>query len=771
MAYGKAIWERHRGVSGDNNSIFARPDLFEDLRRHAGGWQDTSKWQQKFETTKGKTGETQTSMNINWDAVAAAKKYVDILVEMLLEMDRSVVLDVLNPEAQQAKRRFKTEKLVRIRQAEFLKQFREAGGLPQDDTDMTEEELELYMAIGGYKDQMAMAMEILINQVLRDNDWDYSVIRDVVRNLAVIGIGAVINYTQSGNRIRIESVDPEHLILPYQERGDFDSKKMPYAAVLRKKTLDQLYREAGDQFTEKQYQEIKDKYFGDYLQNNDYRGRYDFDTVSKDRKQYVEVLEYYFYSIDVDKYRVRKTKDGYKVDRRDDTWTPPENNPKVQEVAQKYRQVYQGFWIPGSNFVYNAGEMPHSPRQPHEDHETCLPIHIVQGDFYRMNVRSVTSMIIQFVDIIQTCWLQIQNNLGKIIPPGIIQDTNAALGQRMGQGGNQNHAENAAQIIQTGNMYYDSIAFVELGLPNFPQRLAEFHGGQFPEAVPALMGTIAQTFQLLEAMVGFNDATNANTPDPDTLVRVQERQAQATTRAISYLVRSISRGTRSLYWSLCGQIQSIIQSGTHNFDGSAGEYTVMVINKLKDMPFMWFGIDVQVGLTESEKFEMEQYIQLSLKQRTETGVGGIELEDAMAIKELPTRKMQIAMLIARRKRRMAEDMQKQQQAQEFELAKIQQANQGQAELQQMKAKNEIDKHLAILQAKMETDMNTQDQKHMQELEQIAEKLRGEIQKAMVPAEATIEAAEIAKEGVIGVAKIKSQTDLEKERMKPEPQNS
>ena len=156
------------------------------------------------------------------------------------------------------------------------------------------------------------------------------------------------------------------------------------------------------------------------------------------------------------------------------------------------------------------------------------------------------------------------------------------------------------------------------------------------------------------------------------------------------------------------------------YENAIGETNMQALTSFKNLPMYNFGVVVVKDMEEKDKAYLEQNIQMALQQQE------IDLEDAMAVRQLKDVNQAERLLIVRRKKRLAMRQQmamenSQQQAQ-MQAQVAQQAQQ--AKMAEMQAEAQIDTQKMQMQA--EIDMR---------MEQMRHEFRKEIE--MIKAQATL----------------------------------
>lgn len=732
LAFIKAIYAHWNHYRGNGTTIFSNQARFYENRTYAGGWQNQNVYKNRYEVGEGPEGESETMLNIDWSIVPILTKYANLAKAMMEKQLTNIVATPLDPVSQNAKRKFKYSQIASIVYKDFLDEMEQMAGIKKDYEDdlmpQTVEEVDLFMETGGYKTQLAISMEKAIRLILQLNNFEFRVKRSVIADLVECGIGAIIDYVDSNGFIKVERIKPEDLVVGWAENDDFFNAQ--YKGRFRYYSIEELRQRAGDNFTEEQYVDIEKNHTG-YLDSHgvwrdlpysSYFGNTDI------THRWVKVFEGYFFSHNTIQAKKRETKYGYDIyEKVPETWKVPENNPKVTAKRTNYRVVYQGSWIVGSNYIFDAGLMPNQSRQRNNLYDTQLPIHAVAYNQYLMNNRSLVEQIKPWADIAQNAWLQFQNLLAKIIPPGVVVDQRWLEGVSDGLGGFTKPSELLKTFKQTGDIVLNS--YDEMTGVSQYNMSAKPHSGAISEALPQIMEIIMFSSQMMERIIGFNEATSSATPNPKALVGLQQYQMAGTHNAMWYITSALDRMIENMAYDLCGKIQTVASTGT-KIEGwleAIGKTDVEMFRITSDLDVGSFGIKVENRMTEAERQQLERYIEIQLNIRVQSGgVGGIELEDAIAIREMPNMKMAMRMLLVRRKRRQREDAQRQAEIQEREIQKVQTAGQMEMEKIQAQSNLELQAKMQEIAAENEAKLSQMDKERTTELEKIEEKVRGDL---------------------------------------------
>jgi hypothetical protein len=302
---------------------------------------------------------------------------------------------------------------------------------------------------------------------------------------------------------------------------------------------------------------------------------------------------------------------------------------------------------------------------------------------------------------------------------------------QLGKGGELQPLDLHDIYEQTGVFYYRS-KNPEGGFQNPPVREI----GNSIRNINELIGLYNHYLRMIRDATGINEVVDASTPKGDALVGVRE-QAIAASNNATY---DITNASMILFKKTCEDIVKCLQilpveSVIHKaYQNAIGKTNMEAITSFSDLPMFNFGVIVERDMEDKDKAYLEQNIQMALQQKE------IDLEDAIAIRQLKDVNQAERLLVVRRKKRMSkmQEMAQQnaaQQAQQAQQAaqmasqmKVQELQaETQMEMEKMKMKNEFDmqleamrhefkKEIEVIKAKATLGFKEDDQAFKEKLE-------------------------------------------------------
>jgi hypothetical protein len=194
---------------------------------------------------------------------------------------------------------------------------------------------------------------------------------------------------------------------------------------------------------------------------------------------------------------------------------------------------------------------------------------------------------------------------------------------------------------------------------------------------------------MLRTVTGLNEARDASTPDPNSLVGLQKLAALNSNTATRHILDAGLYIFRSIAEALTYRVADILQYADFkdDFISRIGKYNVSILEEIKELYIYDFGIFLEIAPDEEQRAQLEANIQMALSK------GDINLEDAIDIREIKNLKMANQLLKVKR-------MKLQEQRDKMEMMKQQMAAQQNMELQQMAAQSAMMKIEAEGQSKM-----------------------------------------------------------------------
>jgi len=277
---------------------------------------------------------------------------------------------------------------------------------------------------------------------------------------------------------------------------------------------------------------------------------------------------------------------------------------------------------------------------------------------------------------------------------------------------------------QTGVFYYRS-KNPEGGFQNPPVRPLENSVRNINE----MIGIYNHYLRMIRDATGINEVMDGTSAKGEQLVGVREQQMAAGNNAIY----DITNAAGVLYRKVCEDIVKCLQvlpqdSVLYNlYTKALGEKSMQLLNSFRDLPMYNFGVRVVNEMGDTEKAYLEQNIQIALSQKE------IDLEDAIAIRQLKDVDQAEQLLIVRRQKRMREMQKMAQQNSQMQAqanSQVAQAtSQGKMQEAQMQAQIEMQRIQMETQAKAQ--LMEMEYRFKIQLEQVKQQVSGSMKQMEV----------------------------------------
>jgi len=710
--------------AGENNVVLESRRLrWQNARDFAGGKQNI----QQYKDLLNVNGD-QSYINLDWSVVPIIPKFVDIVVNSLTNADYYVKANAIDPVAMDKKKQDELKMKTRMLTKDFLKEIEMMTEMPLSETSDYEpadrEDLELFMQLT-YKQAVEIAIEQGLQLAMSINEWK-EIAKRVIRDLVVIGTGAV--KTELDHRgVIIRYVDPMYLVTAYSDDNDYTN--ITHAGEIKRITISALKAEAGNQFTEKEYQHIASTVMGTNGNSKKFRiipnivngiEYYEYDSFL------VDVLDAQFIVPNKLTHEKKYNKYGtYSINKRPEGYTVPEESTYKREIIiTDYECKYIGKHIISTDYIYDYGKATNQIRPKSALHKTKLDYIIYAPDLDFMRNQSMVERMIPFGNQIQLVHLKLQHLIAKARPKGLALEVGSLENVPKGKGATFKPLELQDIYDQSGNYYFRVLD--DEGAPSSARPITELEGG-VGRSLSEMLGLYTHYMQSLRDVTGVNEARDGNLPSKDSVVGVAKLNLVASnnaTRAINDAYLNIMRRTSE---SAVLMIQDLVKYDKpyQGYVHAIGEMNMKAIEVTRNVSLHEFGIMIEPEPNEEDRAMLEQNIQQSLAEKE------LRIEDAAIIRDIKNTKLATQLMILRR-RKYKEDREAEaaanarMNAEQNQIAAQQKYQSDQAIMNQKKA-NDIE----VLQAEYTLKDQFEAAQHQRKMEQLALVNEGKVDAAEV----------------------------------------
>lgn len=703
LRYAKAIEDQWGDVNEKGSVYGRRNQVFERNRDYANGTQDTNIYKRLLTNLDPNAGDG-SLLNLDYTPVPILPKFVRVVVNNILGKRLYPNLEAVDSVSLSKKDEEKNRIMNQVQHRDKLIQLKQKMGVVLDkdpeQLPATTEEAEIFINTNSKLDA-EIAAQVATDMTLSWNKFDESTFRRCVNDLVTLGMAVVKRRNDPNYGIVEEYVDPVKFVHSVTEDPNMDD--LVYAGHFRKITVSELLRQSNGELSEDDIKKImkvarprgKDDY--NYYNVPDKADRYDEYTV--------QVMDFEFMCLEKMHYEEKESRHGnsgfyYKgFDYKKKEGGVFSRTPYSMDTMM----VYEGSYVCGTEYIFNYGPQANIPKNIHDLSRCTLSYSCVATNINRNMPKSLVDSCTGFADMLQITHLKLQQAIAKAKPDGLVIDIEGLENVELGKGGELQPLELHDIYEQTGVFYYRS-KNPEGGFQNPPVREI----GNSIRNINELIGLYNHYLRMIRDTTGINEVVDASSPKSEALVGVQQ-QAVAASNNATY---DITHASLVLYRKVCTDIVKSLQilppesTVFKAYEQAIGTEKMNIIASFRQLPMFNFGVMVTKDMDDKERAYMEQNIQIALSQKE------IDLEDAIAIREMRDVDQAEQLLIVRRKARlksaqeqaMQNSQMQQQQAQAAAQAAAQskqQELQMQAQLDAQKIQLESQAEIAVAQAKHE----------------------------------------------------------------------
>jgi hypothetical protein len=682
------------------NRYLTNWNQFHQLRLYARGEQSIQKYKDELSIN----GDL-SYLNLDWQPVPILSKFVDIVVNGISQKSYDIKAYAQDPASVKKRTEYASRLQEDMVAKEYLDSLKNTLGIDlyqsPDPSVVPEnkEELQLHMQLS-YKQSLEIAEEEAISTVLAQNKYDL-IRRRINMDLTVCGIAASKTNFNTSNGVTVDYVDPAYMVYSYTEDPNFEN--VYYVGELKAITIPELKKEFPD-ISEEELKRIQSM-----PGNRSYVtgwGDYDNNTVQ------VLYFDYKTYHNQV--FKIKQTEQGLmKALEKPDTFNPPEND-NFERVSRSIEVLYSGAKVLGTDTMLKW-ELAENMTRPYADttkvemnYSICAP------RMYKGRIESLVSKCIGFADMIQLTHLKLQQVLSRMVPDGVYLDMDGLAEVDLGNGTNYNPAEALNMYFQTGSIVGRSLTQDgDINQGKVP--IQELNSSSGQAKIGALIQTYQYYLQMIRDVTGLNEARDGSTPDKSTLVGLQKIAANASNVATRHIKQSSLYITLRIAENIALKLADALQFPltANSLKNSISTYNIQTLQEVASLNLHDFGIFLELEPDDEEVAKLEENIQVAIQK------GGIDLEDAIDLRQIKNLKLANQMLKIKRKAKMKQDQLSQQ-------ANIKAQADAQADTAEKTAMAEVQKQEAISGANVQYEQ-AKSQMEIQRMQAAAQIKKEEMQ--------------------------------------------
>ena len=722
IEYGKQVAQAIEGEWFDQgrttgNRYLTNWNNYNQLRLYARGEQSVQKYKDELSIN----GDL-SYLNLDWTPVPILSKFVDIVVNGISQKSYDVKAYAQDPESVRKRTKYASKLYEDMLAKEYLESLEATLGIDayqsasKDIVPETPEDLELHMQLS-YKQSIEIAQEEAISSVMAQNKYDLTRKR-LNMDLAVLGIAAIKTDFNTAEGVTVKYVDPAYMVYSYTEDPNFED--IYYVGEVKSITIPELKKEFPGIPTAEL--EMIEKMPGNKSYITGY-GNYDNNTVQ------VLYFDYKTYHNQV--FKIKQTEQGLlKAIEKPDTFNPPEND-MFERVSRSIEVLYSGAKVLGTDIMLDWSLSENMTRPTADTTKVRMNYAICAPRIYKGRIESMVSKCTGFADMIQLTHLKLQQVISRMVPDGVYLDMDGLAEVDLGNGTNYNPAEALNMYFQTGSIVGRSLTQDgDMNAGKVPIQELQSSGGN--AKIASLIQTYQYYLQMIRDVTGLNEARDGSLPDRNTLVGLQKLAANASNTATRHILQSSLYLTLRTSENVALKIADALEFPLtkNSLKNSISTFNVRTLEEIVNLNLHDFGIFLELEPDEEEQAQLEQNIQAAIAQ------GGIDLEDAIDLRQIKNLKLANQMLKVKRKAKAVQDQANQQ-------ANIAAQASAQAETAERTAMAEVQKQEAISGSKVQYEQakNQMEIQRMQiqselEMQKMQKRFEFDLQLKQIEVEAT-----------------------------------
>ena len=483
----------------------------------------------------------------------------------------------------------------------------EVSNMPIDEIPETKEEEQLHLDLK-YKPSYELSQELAIESVMKDNDYDDIINTQVIRDLAECGIGCVKQRFVPSRGVLVEYVNIENKIQSYTE--------------------DPYYR---DCFWHAEHKRVLvSDVFVDYpeaTEDPDVRSQINssgnawdvyYGTPESERLKGTTNLLFFTYKTTREEVKkiVQTASGGKEVfnftaiknEKRD--YRPFKKVSKVEEV------LFEGVFVLGTDILLKWEVSENMARPKSNKQKVCDQYIMVASNKEKGYLDSLVARMMPIDDLIQICELKAQQMIQRMMPDGYFIDEDALAEVDLEEGQVLKPQSLLDMFFQTGSI---------IGRSNTV-------GGEYNNAkIPVTELNTAGNLQKLQALrierdsyrndqrevIGLNKASDASTPDKDSLVGLQKLASLNSNTATRHILDASKMITKRTAEAVTYRISDIIKFFPElkkDLIRKIGATSVADLSEIENLPLRDFGIHLDLDLDDEERAKLEADMSMAIEK-------------------------------------------------------------------------------------------------------------------------------------------------------------
>jgi hypothetical protein len=586
---------------------YTQRESFIERRMYARGLQSMTKY---FDSL-GTEGDLKW-LNLSKKPITIIPKLVDIVVNGMSNRGyviKATAIDQLSEDDRVSYRRqLEDDRLgkdIAVQAKEMLGV--EVSNMPIDEIPETKEEEQLHLELK-YKPSYELSQELAIESVMKDNDYDDITNTQVIRDLVECGLGCVKQRFVPNRGILVEYVNIENKLQSYTEdpyyRDCFwhaEHKRVLISDVL----VD--YPEA-----------TSDPMVKTRLASSGNSWDAYYNTPEPERLKGTTNLLFFTYKTTRENVKkiVNTDSNGKEVfnftaiknEKKD--YRPFKKASKVEEV------LFEGIFVLCTDIILKWEVSENMARPKSNKQKVCEQYIMVAPNKEKGYLNSLVARMMTIDDLIQICELKAQQMIQRMMPDGYFIDEDALAEVDLGEGNVLKPQSLLDMFFQTGSIIGRS--YTSGGEYNYAKMpVTELNSAGNLSKLQALRVERDSYRNDQREVIGLNKASDASTPDKDSLVGLQKLASLNSNTATRHILDSSTQITKKTAEAVTYRIADILKYFPElkkDLIRKIGATSVEDLSGMEELHLRDFAIYLDLDLDEEERAKLEADMSMAIQQ-------------------------------------------------------------------------------------------------------------------------------------------------------------
>jgi hypothetical protein len=691
-------WFARYNQTSSKCRFYTQREQIQERRIYAKGLQSMEKYKAKL----GTNGDT-SFLNLSTKPITIIPKLVNVVANGFSNRDYSIRAFAIDPISQENRMSYRTKVETDMLSKDLIVKAKEELGvdiasMPLDKLPETSEELELHMQLE-YKQSIEMSEELAIETVFQENRFNDTTQKQCLKDLIICGVSWAKNRFVKDRGIVLEYVDVENKIQSYSEDPFF--RDCFYHGEFKTVLISDVLVE---------YPWINE--YSELKKQLEYSGTnwWNYHNIQEDQvlKGKTNLL-YFTYKT------TREKANKIKIKKNGGKTAIPTTYKKGEAKRDDYKIVsagveevlFEGVYVLGTDILLKW-EVSENMSRPNSNKQKVIDQYVgIAPEREKGYIDSLVARMIPIEDKLNFIELKAEQIIQRISPDGYNIDVDALAELDLGDGKALTPLEHFDMLLQTGSVFTRS--YGAGGEYNYAKNpISELKTGDSLNKLQSLSNQREIYLNLMRDVIGLNKASDASSPDKDSLVGLQKLAALNSNTATRHILDATNDVVKRIAEAITYRVADLLKYSDlkEDFARKVGATAVIDLEYVKNLHLHDFAIFLDLAPDDEEKAKLEADL------TNEINKGALGVEDKYKILNIKNIKMATAYLaILKKKRAKIEEERK---AREYEM-------QTQSNIQSSQAAEQAKQQTAQMEAMIKAQL----QQAISQGELAKEQARGE----------------------------------------------